>query len=98
MIWTVKLTKTTVKNIRKLPEDIRVRLHFLVQEIQQLGPARTNRINYSKIIGAEDCHHCHLKKGSPTYVAVWKVVDKKNKTIEVKYAGTHEKADYKGIC
>lgn len=97
MTWTVTLTKTTAKHIRKLPEDIRIRLHFLVQEIRQLGPARTNRLNYGKIRGAEDCYHCHLKKGSPTYVAVWKVVDKKNKTVEVKYAGTHEKADYNRI-
>jgi len=98
MAWTVILTKATSKHIRKLPEDIRTRLHFLVQEIRQLGPIRTNRPNYSKIRGAENCHHCHLKKGSPTYIAVWKVVNKTNKTVEVKYAGTHEKADYNRIC
>ena len=98
MTWTVTLTKATAKHIRKLPEDIRIRLHFLVQEIRHLGPVRTNRPNYSKIRGTEDCHHCHLKKGRPTYVAVWKVVDKKNKTVEVRYAGTHEKAGYNRIC
>ena len=81
MLWTVILTKATTKHIRKLPEDIRTRLHFLVQEIRQLGPIRTNRPNYSKIRGAEDYHHCHLKKGNPTYIAVWKVVDKKTKQL-----------------
>ena len=98
MVWTVVLTKSTIKHIRKLPEDIRLRLHFLVQEIRQLGPVRTNRLNYGKIRGTEDCHHCHMKKGSPTYVAVWKVVDKKNKIVEVIYAGTHEKANYNRFC
>jgi mRNA-degrading endonuclease RelE of RelBE toxin-antitoxin system len=97
-MWSVILTKTTVKQIRKLPEDIRVRLHFLVQEIRRMGPVRDNRLNYSKIRGAEACHHCHLKRGNPTYVAVWEVVDKENRKVEVKYAGSHEKADYNRIC
>ena len=44
MVWTVVLTKSTMKHIRKLPEDIRLRLHFLVQEIRQLGPVRTTRL------------------------------------------------------
>lgn len=94
MTWDVKLTNTTAKNIRKLPEDIKTRLHFLVQEIRHSGPVRTNRLNYGKIRGTKNCHHCHLKKGYPIYVAVWKIVDKKNKHVEVIYAGTHEKANY----
>jgi len=98
MAWSVILTNSTIKNIRKLPENIRARLHFLVQEIRQMGPIRANRLNYGKIRGVEDCYHCHLKKGNPTYIAVWKVVDKESKTVEVKYAGTHEKADYNRIC
>jgi mRNA-degrading endonuclease RelE of RelBE toxin-antitoxin system len=98
MAWSVILNNTTIKQILKLPEDIRIRLHFLVQEIRKIGPIRTNRQNFGKIRGAEACYHCHLKKGNPTYVAVWKVVDKENKKVEVKYAGTHEKADYNRIC
>ncbi len=37
-------------------------------------------------------------QGRPTYVAIWKVKDKENKIVEVKYAGTHENADYERIC
>jgi hypothetical protein len=48
--------------------------------------------NYSKLAGGR--HHCHLKKGKPTYVAVWEVLDKDIKLIEVQYVGTHEKAPY----
>lgn len=96
MVWDVKLTKKMAKQIKKLPEEIRMRLHFLVQEIKQYGPKRTNRPNYGKIRGAEDCHHCHIKKGKPTYVAVWKVTSEK--TVEVTYAGTHEGADYERLC
>ena len=92
------MTQSTARQVRKLPEEIRIRLHFLVQEIKQLGPVRTNRPNYGKIRRTKDCHHCHLKKGHPTYVAVWKVKDKKMKIVEVIYAGTHEKADYDQLC
>jgi len=37
----------------------------------------------------------HLKKGQPTYVAVWEVVDNKIKIVDVEvvYVGTHEKAE-----
>ena len=55
------------------------------------GPEVPNWPNYGKLGGA--IYHCHLKKGRPTYVACW-TVDKKNKIIEVYYAGTHEKAPY----
>ncbi len=39
-------------------------------------------------------HHCHLKKGHPTYVVCWRVTSKQLKTVEVYYVGTHEKAPY----
>jgi hypothetical protein len=35
-----------------------------------------------------------LKKGRPTYVAVWELKDKEICLVEVTYAGTHEKALY----
>jgi len=67
-------------------------------EIEKLGPTRTTWPNYSNIKGKRDCHHCHLKKGKPAYVAIWKVTDKANKRVEVRYFGTHENADYGRIC
>jgi hypothetical protein len=63
-----------------------------VREIIELGPVRGNWDNYSKLTGNR--HHCHLKKGQPTYVAVWHVTDKTIKLVEVIYVGTHEKAPY----
>jgi len=38
------------------------------------------------------------QRGSPTYVAVWRVGDKAKKIIEVTYVGTHEKAEYDRLC
>jgi hypothetical protein len=37
---------------------------------------------------------CHLKRGRPTYVAMWRELKAEERTIEVIYAGTHEKAPY----
>ncbi|WP_338032555.1 hypothetical protein [Desulfocurvibacter africanus] len=61
-------------------------------EIEKEGPVRGNWPNYSKL-GPEK-HHCHLKKGNPTYVAVWEERDRQVRLVEVTYAGTHEKAPY----
>jgi len=49
-------------------------------------------LNYSKL--ATNLHHCHLKKGNPTYVAVWREEQNDIRLVEVIYAGTHEKAPY----
>lgn len=54
---------------------------------------RGNWPNYGKL--GENRHHCHLKKGRPTYVAVWEVAETGEiRLIEVTYVGTHERAPY----
>jgi len=98
MSWDVKLTSRAEKQARNLPPDVREILFALVLEIIKLGPTRTLWPSYGKIKGKKDCYHCHLKKGKPTYVAIWKIIDKKNKFVEVRYVGTHEKADYEQFC
>ncbi|MCB9253004.1 MAG: cytotoxic translational repressor of toxin-antitoxin stability system [Flavobacteriales bacterium] len=92
MNWTVSLTKKVAKAIPKLPKPVRQSLFVLLGEIESSGPVRGNWKNYSKL--GQDIHHCHLKKGQPTYVAVWEVTDKEIKLIEVIYVGSHEKAPY----
>jgi mRNA-degrading endonuclease RelE of RelBE toxin-antitoxin system len=91
MNWTVKLHKDVQKQLVGLPLQVRNALLRLLSEIEVLGPVRGNWPNYSKLAGAK--HHCHLKKGRPTYVAVW-TEDKQTVTVEIIYAGTHEKAPY----
>ena len=98
MPWDVKFTGKAKKQTGKLPNEVLESLFALVLEIEKIGPARTSWPNYGKIKGKKDCYHCHLKKGRPTYGAIWKVKDKENKIVEVKYAGTHENADYERIC
>lgn len=66
-------------------------INLLVIEMTKEGPFRTNWSNYGPL---HDGYHCHLKKGKPTYVACWRIIDKVKKKIEVYYVGTHENAQY----
>lgn len=91
MSWNVRLTKKADKQAGKLPRAVRDALLLLMDEIASQGPVRGDWPNYSKL--GDDRHHCHLKKGKPTYVAVW-IAEKQAVTVEIIYAGTHEKAPY----
>ncbi len=92
MSWQVTIHAKAQKGIPKLPGRVQKALAFLLREIELDGPTRGNWPNYGKL--GKDKHHCHLKKGQPTYVAVWQVIDKEIRLVEVTYAGTHEKAPY----
>jgi len=92
MSWTVTISKKAAKNLSFLPKRVRKSLALLMREIETDGPVRGNWPNYGKL--DKDRHHCHLKKGRPTYVTVWELKDKEICLVEVTYAGTHEKAPY----
>ena len=90
--WTVNLSRSVGNSIKSLDDRVSRRLRRLIRDIQLNGPMRGNWPNYGKLTG--DRHHCHIKKGRPTYVAVWVVRDKEIRIVEVTYAGTHERAPY----
>ena len=92
MAWTVKEIQALNKKVRKLPVKVQNLLIALEKDMEANGPIRGDWPNYGKL--SDTRHHCHLKKGQPTYVAVWEVVNTKKRVIEVIYAGTHEKAPY----
>lgn len=92
MAWTVKEKQALNKRIRKLPVKVQNLLIALKKDMEANGPIRGDWPNYGKL--PDNRHHCHLKKGKPTYVAVWEVVNKEIRLIEVIYAGTHENAPY----
>jgi mRNA-degrading endonuclease RelE of RelBE toxin-antitoxin system len=91
MTWNVRITKKAEKQAAKLPKRILETLYVLMASIREFGPVRGDWPSYSKLPGNK--HHCHLKKGKPTYVAVW-TETKETITVEIIYAGTHEKAPY----
>lgn len=96
MAWEVLVTATVRKNLKRLPKGINEIFQLLLAEIKLAGPVQAQWPRYSKL--RQECHHCHLQKGRPTYVAVWRVLSKKEKLIEVTYVGSHEKARYGRLC
>ncbi len=92
MVWTVIARKKVAKQVKNLPPVVRDTLFTLLLEIEHEGPVRGNWPNYGKL--GRGRHHCHLKKGHPTYVAVWEEAEKGIQLVEVTYVGSHEKAPY----
>jgi hypothetical protein len=92
MAWTVTSQKKIRKQVKKLPLGVKENLFALLLDIEIDGPVRGNWPNYGKL--GRNRHHCHLKKGHPTYVAVWEVKEYQIKLVELTYVGSHEKAPY----
>jgi len=92
MEWTVEVARRAEKQVRNLPSRVREVLTELIRDMELHGPIRGDWPNFSAL--SDNRYHCHLKKGHPTYVAIWELMDKEIRLIEVIYAGTHEKAPY----
>lgn len=76
----------------KLPKRIVAALIQFMMDIRKSGPVRGDWPHSRKLSERE--HHCRLKKGRPTYVAVWREDDKPIRLVEGIHVGTHEKAPY----
>lgn len=93
-MWTIEIIGQAKKAHKVLSKSAAASYSYLLIELEALGPYRSNWPNYTKMKGAVEDYHCHIEKGKPTYVACWRIRDKKLKIAEVYYAGTHEKAPY----
>ena len=91
-LWVVKLSRRADKSLDYLSPLVKGALALLISDIEAGGPVRGDWPNYSRL--GRWRHHCHLKKGQPTYVAVWEESDTGIRLVEVTYVGTHEKAPY----
>lgn len=92
--WRVVFSNKADKQAQKLPKDIRDRLNALTTDLIYYGPVQTSWRNYGLIVGAEDVHHCHLNSGRPRYVAVWKVMNREIRIIEIRFVGPHGSVNY----
>lgn len=95
--WTVDFSSKAEKQYKKLQRNgsrpsINDVIDLLALDLQSNGPYLTAWPHYSPL--EENHFHCHLRRGKPTYVACWRVIDKESKRIEVYYVGTHEDAPY----
>jgi len=91
-MWRVRFSTKAGKAAQSLARPVQAALWLLIGDLKLKGPVAGNWPNYSKL--DRDRHHCHIKKGRPTYVVIWREVKTEERTIEVVYAGTHEKAAY----
>jgi hypothetical protein len=94
--WTVTYSNPAGKQYRKLPEKMQAIITRLKKEIEITGPIRKNWAHFSGLSGKnlpKNSYHCHLNAGRPTYVACWSF-EKKIKSVEIFYVGTHENAPY----
>jgi mRNA-degrading endonuclease RelE of RelBE toxin-antitoxin system len=93
MPWTVEYSRKAAKQLKALPDKVQSMMTALRRDMEISGPNRGNWPNFSKLGGNR--FHCHLnKKGRPTWVVVWEVIDKNVRIIEVSYVGTRENAPY----
>ena len=93
-IWQIYFPAKVRKAKDNLPEEITFAFLALVTALKMDGPLQTRRRHFGKIEGRKDTWHCHLNSGRPTYVVIWKILDRTQKIIEVLYVGTHENAPY----
>ena len=92
MGWAVTVAKRVQKRVVQLPQVVQNAFLALIKDIESHGPIRGDWHNYSSL--GRHRYHCHLKKGHPTYVAVWEVSSLDIKIVEIIYVGTHENAPY----
>ena len=93
-VWEVTRKKKIDKMYLHLREEYKSVFRCLINDLKMLGPYQPNWPKYGPLVNKKNYHHCHIKRGRPTIVVVWKILDKKNKIMEVIYVGTHEKAPY----
>lgn len=91
-MWCVRFHRRAAKQYKALSRPLQDRVNALVLSMEQSGAIQGRWANYGKL--GPNRHHCHIKKGKPTYVVVWEEIDQTIRVIEVTYVGTHEKAPY----
>lgn len=100
MEWSVIIPKKVRKQVDKLPPAIYETFYLLVAALKTDGPEAKGWHHFGRLVTSKrepDMYHCHLNKGAPRYVAVWRVEDQTVEMMEMRYVGTHEGADYKRI-
>jgi mRNA-degrading endonuclease YafQ of YafQ-DinJ toxin-antitoxin module len=86
--YKVEIKKSILKKLPKLPEQVKDKLDYLIDDLREHGAIRRNWKNFS-VLGNHQ-YHCHLNYD---YVACWKW-KKKTIYIEVYYVGSRESAPY----
>ncbi len=88
MKYQVKIKKSCLKAIAKLPQKDKETLAHLIEDLGETGPIQAGYKNYSKL--GNFTYHCHL---SYHWVACWQCRNGEF-LVEVYYVGSRESAPY----
>lgn len=96
--WDVKFSTSAEKQKKQLPRKVSEVLARLVKDLEIGGYVQKSWPHFSSLGKGKriptNSYHCHIKRGRPTYVACWQMIDKKIQIMEIFYVGTHENAPY----
>lgn len=84
----VRIRKKALKNLGRVPLEVRQLFFLLTEDLKQFGAIQRDWGNFSKL--GENQYHCHLNY---SHVACW-THEKGTIIIEVYYVGSREKAPY----
>ena len=87
-MYEVKIKKSALKNVLKMPKEIQLIFDSLVEDLIEKGPIRKEWPNFSAL--GKNEYHCHL---AYKWVACW-YYENNSVNIEVYYAGSRENAPY----
>lgn len=88
MGYEVKVKKKILRDLKKLPKNVKKLLFLLIEDLKVDGPIQKSWHNFSPL--GKDIYHCHLNY---RYVACW-TFQQGEIIIEVYYVGSREKAPY----
>jgi mRNA-degrading endonuclease RelE of RelBE toxin-antitoxin system len=88
MAYEVTIKKKVLRDLKKLPINVKKLLFLLIEDLKADGPIQKSWHNFLSL--GKDTYHCHLNY---RYVACWSF-HKGEIVIEVYYVGSREKAPY----
>ena len=88
MKYEVKIKNKALRDLQKLPANVKKLLFLLVEDLKADGPIQKGWHNFSPL--SKETYHCHLNY---RYVACW-TYRQGQIEIEVYYVGSREKAPY----
>lgn len=93
-MWKVTTNKKVAKKLQRY-SFINTHFERLISDLKQYGPQLTWWSHFSKLRNGSSMYHCHLNNNSPVMIALWLVINKEKKVLEVKDVQTHQEFDSK---
>lgn len=96
-MWTVIVLEKAKKVFKRYP-FVERKFKILVEDLIAKGPILPEWSHFGKLRNGSGLYHCHIsngKKGFPTLIALWIVINEEDKVMEVRDVITHGEFDNK---